>query len=680
MSDQAVREQLQRFVDDVTPAQLPAFGNVARRRRRHQMQRVSAAGVTVVLVLAAVLGGLAVSRSSRTSPAARTQSSLAGTSWRLTSVTDLSGTWTAPADTRWFVQFSAHAYAGNDGCNSVSGTLRYGTGTVTLAQGATTAMGCLGTDLDRPRQAFTALEGHQAAVTLSGRNLTLSVRTTTLSLVSRGTVPAPSVEEALVGPHWMLRSITAGGKTIPKAGDYGASLTFAEGGYRVDDGCNTGEGSVDYQQDGVIMTAGSQTAVYCQDRRTVTEAQKFAGAYSVKRDGPVLTLRNADRTYVFDVQGLGPFASQLVGTDWRLVSWRQHGSAYQVAAGTHAGIRFQVGPDRYVSMSDGCNTDTGNAAYKGAHIKLVSGILTARTCSTANTQIMGAFRTAIDSDVSAFVTTSTLSLSGNGVYLILERSTPKYDLPPPAKTASTATSSVTSSVTPLVGPTFMLRTLTVNGVPLPRVATLGATVTYAQSTFSAEDGCNTLSGSVAYADGAVVPADVAGSAMLCEGAHFQSVEQPFDALISARSRVALHVGSITLAAGGAVAELVVEDPANLGRDVVAGSWRVTSVATHEGVVSQPVTTTTAGITFDGSEFTMTDGCNGRSGAVTYGAVSLTFAEHVDGLVGCHLTGQAAEVEAALQEVTRGEASYEYQAGQVWLRVGDTSVGLSPILS
>ena len=65
--------------------------------------------MTVVLVVAAVLGGLAVSRSSGNSPAARTESSLVGTTWRLASVTDQGGTWTAPATTSWSLTFAKDA-------------------------------------------------------------------------------------------------------------------------------------------------------------------------------------------------------------------------------------------------------------------------------------------------------------------------------------------------------------------------------------------------------------------------------------------------------------------------------------------------------------------------------------------------------------------------------------------
>lgn len=676
MSDNAVREQLQRYVDDVTPTRLPPFERVGVRRRRQRLRRLSSAGVTVVLAVAAVLGGFAFSGSSGTSPAARTETLLAGTSWRLTAVTDPSGTWTAPPDTRWFVQFSAHAYAGSDGCNSVSGTVDYGASTVTLVDGVSTAMACIDAGLDRPRRAFSALEGHQATVALSGQSLTLTVGTTTLTLASRGAVPGPSLKAALIGPRWMLRSITVGGKAVPTANDYGASLTFADNAYKVDDGCNTGNGSVGYLNDTVVMTAGSQTAAFCADRRTVTDEEKYAGAYTVQVDGTVLTLTGANRHYVFDAQGHAAFASQLVGTDWRLVSWRRHGSQFQVAAGTRAGISFEVGPDRYVSLSDGCNTDTGNALYKGAHVKLQNGQVSTKVCSNSDARIMGAFRTALDSDVSAGVTTTTLSLSGNGVYLILERSTAKYDLPSPVTTAPTA-----SAETPLVGPTFMLRKLTVNGTALPRAEAIGATVTWTESSVAADDGCNDLGGSVRYEGETIVPAaDISSSAMGCPDPHFEQVALPFDNLLRSRSTVVRHADGITITAGGTVAELAVEAPADLTRDTLAGSWHVVSVSTSAGVAARPVNDPAARLTFAGGAFRLEDGCNTMTGTVTYGPVSLTFEDEHESAIPCAATTEVATLRDALRTVIQGETSYEHEGGGVWLRVGDTSVGLAPVLS
>jgi heat shock protein HslJ len=169
----------------------------------------------------------------------------------------------------------------------------------------------------------------------------------------------------------MLRSITVGGKAVPKANDYGASLTFTDNAYNVDDGCNTGGGSVGYLKDAVVLSAGSQTAAACQDRQAVTETQKYGGRFDVKVSGTMLTLTSSDRVYVFDAQGHAAFASQLVGTTWHLDSWSFNRASHAVRA-DNIKLSYLDDIGRSVQLDDGCNKLANGETFNAATLRLDS--------------------------------------------------------------------------------------------------------------------------------------------------------------------------------------------------------------------------------------------------------------------------------------------------------------------
>src|SRR5690242_17291422 len=100
MSENAVREQLQRYVESITPVQLRPFTGVAERRRSQRVRRAAAVSsvvlVAVAVVVAALLGGgstttiTARPTPSPTEPSVQTATELAhaliGARWHLAAV------------------------------------------------------------------------------------------------------------------------------------------------------------------------------------------------------------------------------------------------------------------------------------------------------------------------------------------------------------------------------------------------------------------------------------------------------------------------------------------------------------------------------------------------------------------------------------------------------------------
>jgi heat shock protein HslJ len=368
MSDDLVREKVRLYATEVTPTQLPSFGGVAVRRRRRRVRQALAATSSVVVVALVVVLVALVSHTSapRTiAPSGSLESQLVGPTWTLQQLSVGGKDVPVSSSNPWTLQLAATTYQGEDGCNSISGDVTYGTTTVNLHFGEQTAAACPGAQL---QEAFRALESGPATAVTGGRTLTLTVGSRVLRL-AREDLPSgnPSagdkLQPLLTGHTWLLQSITDGGSTWRDPQD--VTLVFSPHGYRINPDCNEHFGTVSYAADRLVMQGSGQTDMGCAEadsvqRRsaTVTDAL-FASDVQVSISGTTLTLTGSGVVMTF-TQGPAPattaattapvatidpgaLQANLEGVSWALRSVSHNGKVSHVPASQHARLYLSAG-------------------------------------------------------------------------------------------------------------------------------------------------------------------------------------------------------------------------------------------------------------------------------------------------------------------------------------------------
>ena len=583
------------------------------------------------------------------------QALLTSHTWPLQMISSGDKTWKDPQ--KAVLQFGAHGYTINPDCNDHSGQVTYAGGRLVMQNLMETAMGCAAGETVQASSADvidalfsgpvsveedagtlmlwnddTQLELHQGPAPKADPGLDLPAASTP----SADPVPS-SLSQQLIGPKWMLRSITVEGKDIPKAEDYGASLTFTDKGYAVDDGCNFGGGSVGYLKDAVTLTAASQTMAACPDRSTVTAAEKYAGTFAVQRFGTVLTLTNPASTFVFDAQGHGAFASQLVGTNWQLSSWSINGHAQQIAQGSEPSLDFKAGVLLSVTAKDGCNTHTWRPSFDGASVTLVDHTQTVASCAGARGALGDAYARLDGKSLSVTVTTDRLTLAGAGVVLQLLSNAASG----PAPSAGSAPDVPWQGALP--GTVWQLMTVDGPGAGDSGhwdVPANSGTLAFGTRRWDASDTCNDHMGSLLYGSGAatggsLMMAPGASSVVLCEKPLVQRLEQlertdltgTVTVTVSGK-RLTMHSGPDTLVFGegasGPTAAHVPADGDSVTDLLTSWTWKVQSwtVNRTSGAVD-PQDAHPPTLIF-GYETAATSGCGAMTATAAYRETSVAF--------------------------------------------------------
>jgi heat shock protein HslJ len=654
MSDDVVREKVRLYAAEVTPVQLPAFGGVAVRRRRRRVRQVLAATSTVVVVvLVVVFAALAshTSASRTAAPNGSLASQLVGPTWTLQSVTNAGEVWRVPKDKHWAVTFTATTYQGDDSCNGTFGPVTFGTSTVTLGQGSSTLVGCIGADAQRLQDLFRSFESGPAEAVVSGDTLTLTIGGQVLTL----TPPAESLQSRLAGRSWRLTAITAGPNTSSTPITAGWRLHLTPTAYDGTDGCRGQAGTVTYTSDSLTLSStAAHTTQLCAD------PQGSQRAFQALLKGPV-TASVYGETLSLTVPSVGvltltstptPIASPadtagaaleswLTANTWLLhsitsggVSWNDPGSSIEQR---QAALVF--GPHGYMSNAD-CNDHSGAVSYAGGKLIMRAIMQTAMACPAADVVQKKSAQVAD----ALFRGPVTYTHQGNSLVLSSSETSikftagPKLKTPlgvdlPPASAPPPSAFPATSLESSLVGPSWKLESLVSGSVTWRPKAGSTAALTMTGTSYQASDGCDSQGSDLSFdRTGEVLTfggtiASMGECALAATGPPAGTFAPPeyFEAL-KGTVHASFEGATLTLTSDGTVLTLSRESTtptssaptATLQDQLIGPKWALTSI-TGGGQTWQAPDGVRFDLTFSATGYGGDDGCNYRGGAAAYAA-------------------------------------------------------------
>ena len=389
MSDEAVRERLRLYAEDVAPVHLPPFGGVSARRRRRRTQRLLSATsamvvVALVVVLAAVLGG----GSSRRPTATGLSSELIGGRWSLSSITTGGTVWKAPPDNGFSLTFTASGYTGNDSCNATSGTVSYGKDTVHLGSGPMTDMGCVDGDQGRMQEAFRLLLDKDLPAVMSAGTLTITAGQTIFALTRVESAAPVDLSKVLPDTTWSLVSTGTIGKDVASSSSVPATvhanISFGTNDYVASDGCNSHSGQVSYASTTVTFGQAVVTDKLCTGpagQYGKAFADVLRGSVKPTLVGNTLTLGSATQSLVFardpsvavDAPSAVPtgtvvapildLKATLTASPWKLLSVKAPAASWHAVAGSTASLTFTA---TTFQAFDGCGSLEAAVTYDAA--------------------------------------------------------------------------------------------------------------------------------------------------------------------------------------------------------------------------------------------------------------------------------------------------------------------------
>ena len=197
------------------------------------------------------------------------QSTLDGTEWLSTAVSEDGGDHPLVEGTQVRLGFAEGQLSASAGCNSMGGAYRVDDGRLILTGGAMTEMGC-----DEPRHSqdewLFGFLGSQPTVAQEGDKLTLSSEETVIALQDRE-VAEPDLP--LTGTTWTVDTILAGDAATSVPDDLVAALTFnRDGTVEIAAGCSPGTGTYEVG-DGSLRIRDIETIeTDCEDAARQLEA------------------------------------------------------------------------------------------------------------------------------------------------------------------------------------------------------------------------------------------------------------------------------------------------------------------------------------------------------------------------------------------------------------------------
>ena len=455
---------------------------------------------------------------------------LPGTTWTLVSIgttgKDVSssivgGNTVNTAD----IVFKDGEYAASDGCNTSNGPVAYTATTLTLGQGASTALKCLAPN-DPVAPAYAKVLTGTVTPTLAGDTLTIPNGATSLTFTRAAVAAVPTasktlsvastvtaLEVKLIGTGWKLESLAGSGVTWRPVPTSTASVSFSVDGLEAGDGCSSLTAPLTYDDttSTIAVPTGATIGMgVCAEAAPGpppgTDAPSaFLDALQksllVTVEGDAMTLSGSGITMTFSSSAVADRQTNLEGYDWRLTSLTQEGVVTQVPASPP--IRFYAASGGY-ALDTGCQLTTGTATYTAAGVALTGGGWFGTLCTTTplENQVQQAFSTVVDKATVA-VLGPTLTISSGTTSLSFDRHTAK-PMPEP-----------TGLQKEVVGPTWQLTKYNAQGSWVTLPASAKATLQLSATGFASNDGCNTTSGYVTYGKSSVTYRPIGTTDGLC---------------------------------------------------------------------------------------------------------------------------------------------------------------------
>ena len=217
------------------------------------------------------------------------QSTLDGTEWLSTAVTEDGGDHPLVEGTQVRLGFAEGQLSASAGCNSMGGAYRVDDGRLILTGGAMTEMGC-----DEPRHSqdvwLFGFVGSQPAIAQDGDKLTLTSGATVIAFLD-AEVAEPDLP--LTGTTWTVDTLIHGDAASSMPDDAVATLVFTDDGrVEMETGCGTGSATFE-------ATASTLRI------RDIGTTQGTCGVTGAQLESAVLPLLGAEELgYVIDAGSL----------------------------------------------------------------------------------------------------------------------------------------------------------------------------------------------------------------------------------------------------------------------------------------------------------------------------------------------------------------------------------------
>jgi heat shock protein HslJ len=188
------------------------------------------------------------------------QSTLDGSEWLSTAVTEDGADQPLVEGTQVHLSFVDGQLAASAGCNSIGGAYRIDGGRLIFEGGAMTEMGC-----DEPRQAqdewLFGFLGSRPAIAQNGDKLTLTSAPTVVAFLD---VEVAEPDLPLTLTTWTVDTLINGDAASSVPDDAVATLLFGEDGrVEVDTGCNNGSGTYEATDRALRIGPVEQTLIGC---------------------------------------------------------------------------------------------------------------------------------------------------------------------------------------------------------------------------------------------------------------------------------------------------------------------------------------------------------------------------------------------------------------------------------
>jgi heat shock protein HslJ len=255
--------------------------------------------------------------------------------------------------------------------------------------------------------------------------------------------------------------------------------------------------------------------------------------------------------------------------------------------------------------------------------------------------------------------------------------------PPTTSPTATPTSPPTASPTPappagLDGRTFLSTAVTKDGEPLALAADTRISLTFADSSISANAGCNTMGGTYTIDDDHLVVGPMFMTEMGCDPPRMAQDQWLAD-FLGSRPLVTLAGNDLVLASDETTITLLDREIAEPDQPLAGPTWTLESIISGDAVSSVPVGVAAALLFNADGTVQVQYGCNTGGGSYSTEGDTITFEQMVITSMACQ--PPAAGVESAMLAVLNAEAiTYSIDADTLTLLAGDNGLQFTGALN
>lgn len=212
---------------------------------------------------------------------------LAGTSWVAISLASDAGPVSLVMGREPTIEFGTDGAgaSGSTGCNTYSGAVSIGGGTIRFSQIAVTERACLEPEIMQIEAAFLAVLGGLTSLSLANGILELSGPEGSIGLI----VPVPVVDSPLEGTRWSLETVSDGVAATSVLSSTSPGLVVEGDSIRGTTGCNDFGGELTVAGESFVVGSLTWTEIGCEanvmdQEASILDVLSAADRYEIEGD------------------------------------------------------------------------------------------------------------------------------------------------------------------------------------------------------------------------------------------------------------------------------------------------------------------------------------------------------------------------------------------------------------